>query len=54
MLIQGLWAHDSKLLQVVDSGIVHTLDHEYKIETINAFVNMDDEKRANVLKGRDV
>jgi hypothetical protein len=54
MIIQAMWINDSKLLQILDSSLVHTLHQEYKIETINDFVDMDDEKRTNLLKGKDI
>jgi hypothetical protein len=31
MIIQAMWINDSKLLQIVDSSLAHTLQQDHKI-----------------------
>lgn len=54
MIIQAMWINDSKLLQVMDKNLAHTLQTDYSIQTVNDFVGMEEDKRNAALKGKDV
>ena len=54
MLVQAMWIHESALLQVLDRHTVTVLEQQYNIKEIADFVEMDDEERRKVLKGKDI
>lgn len=54
MLVQGMWINDSPLLQFLDKATVKILSEQHDIKEINDFVEMDDDLRTKVLKGKDI
>lgn len=54
MLVQGMWINESPLLQILDRQTVRILNENYEIKEISEFVDMDDDKRRNVLRGKDI
>lgn len=55
MLVQALWINDSKLLQVMDQELCHKVEKMFQgsIKDVNDFINMEDDDREKLLKGRN-
>ena len=41
MIVQGMWATDNPLYQIMPTNIANRLKQNYNINSINEFINMD-------------
>lgn len=49
-----MWINDSTLIQIMDKKTAQILQEKCGIKTINDFMNMEDDERESLLKGKNI